>query len=123
MQIIILRRYYLTMTCAGSAGGAAGCRHLWPLHPQDDEPQRRPARHSEQAHAAARQLRHQMVSSLLHHNHPHASHSMSMGFLVDEKDAIVWRGLMVMSAIERMLRHVAWGPLDVLVIDMPPGTG
>ncbi len=48
---------------------------------------------------------------------------MSMGFLVDEKDAIVWRGLMVMSAIEKLLRHVAWGPLDVLVVDMPPGTG
>jgi Mrp family chromosome partitioning ATPase len=48
---------------------------------------------------------------------------MSMGFLVEETDAIVWRGLMVMSAIEKMLRHVAWGPLDVLVVDMPPGTG
>ncbi|XP_050418142.2 iron-sulfur protein NUBPL isoform X1 [Patella vulgata] len=48
---------------------------------------------------------------------------MSMGFLVDEKAAIVWRGLMVMSAIERLLRQVAWGPLDYLIIDMPPGTG
>ena len=49
--------------------------------------------------------------------------SMSMGFLVGADDAVVWRGLMVMSAIERLLRHVAWGPLDVLVVDMPPGTG
>ncbi|PRD23494.1 UNVERIFIED_CONTAM: Iron-sulfur protein NUBPL [Trichonephila clavipes] len=48
---------------------------------------------------------------------------MSMGFLVDEKSPIVWRGLMVMSAIEKLLRQVAWGPLDYLVIDMPPGTG
>ena len=48
---------------------------------------------------------------------------MSMGFLVEESDAIVWRGLMVMSAIERLTRQVAWGNLDVLVIDMPPGTG
>ncbi|KAK3739383.1 hypothetical protein QZH41_015769, partial [Actinostola sp. cb2023] len=48
---------------------------------------------------------------------------MSMGFLVEEGAAIVWRGLMVMSAIEKLLRQVAWGPLDVLVIDMPPGTG
>ncbi|XP_064616455.1 iron-sulfur cluster transfer protein NUBPL-like [Liolophura sinensis] len=48
---------------------------------------------------------------------------MSMGFMVDEKSPIVWRGLMVMSAIQRLLRQVAWGPLDYLVIDMPPGTG
>ncbi|KAK7507333.1 hypothetical protein BaRGS_00001268 [Batillaria attramentaria] len=48
---------------------------------------------------------------------------MSMGFLVDEKSAIVWRGLMVMSAIERLLRQVAWAPLDWLIVDMPPGTG
>ncbi|XP_067118546.1 iron-sulfur cluster transfer protein NUBPL isoform X2 [Centruroides vittatus] len=48
---------------------------------------------------------------------------MSMGLLVDEKSAIVWRGLMVMSAIEKLLRQVAWGPLDYLIIDMPPGTG
>ncbi|CAF0784925.1 unnamed protein product [Brachionus calyciflorus] len=49
--------------------------------------------------------------------------SMSMGFLVDEKAAIVWRGLMVMNAIERLMFKVNWAPLDVLVIDMPPGTG
>jgi len=48
---------------------------------------------------------------------------MSMGFLVEEGSPIVWRGLMVMSAIEKLLRQVAWGELDVLVIDMPPGTG
>ncbi|XP_076346831.1 NUBP iron-sulfur cluster assembly factor, mitochondrial isoform X2 [Tachypleus tridentatus] len=48
---------------------------------------------------------------------------MSMGFLVEEKTAIVWRGLMVMSAIQKLLRQVAWGPLDYLVVDMPPGTG
>jgi hypothetical protein len=48
---------------------------------------------------------------------------MSMGFLVDEREPIVWRGLMVMSALEKLLRQVAWGGLDVLVIDMPPGTG
>ncbi|RNA19561.1 iron-sulfur NUBPL isoform X1 [Brachionus plicatilis] len=48
---------------------------------------------------------------------------MSMGFLVDEKAAIVWRGLMVMNALERLMFKVKWDPLDVLVIDMPPGTG
>ncbi|WP_315720761.1 MULTISPECIES: Mrp/NBP35 family ATP-binding protein [unclassified Bradyrhizobium] len=48
---------------------------------------------------------------------------MSIGFLVDEDSALVWRGPMVMSAINQMLRDVAWGTLDVLVVDMPPGTG
>ncbi|KAK2892279.1 iron-sulfur protein NUBPL isoform X1 [Channa argus] len=48
---------------------------------------------------------------------------MSMGFLVDDVAPIVWRGLMVMSAIEKLLRQVEWGSLDYLVIDMPPGTG
>lgn len=48
---------------------------------------------------------------------------MSMGFLVEKDAAIVWRGLMVMQGIEKLLRQVAWGPLDYLVIDMPPGTG
>ncbi|XP_048393417.1 iron-sulfur protein NUBPL isoform X2 [Stegostoma tigrinum] len=48
---------------------------------------------------------------------------MSMGFLVEEGTPVVWRGLMVMSAIERLLRQVDWGQLDYLVVDMPPGTG
>ncbi|XP_078606351.1 iron-sulfur cluster transfer protein NUBPL-like [Branchiostoma floridae x Branchiostoma japonicum] len=48
---------------------------------------------------------------------------MSMGFLVDEKSPLVWRGLMVMSAVQKLLRQVSWGPLDYLVVDMPPGTG
>nr|XP_014998998.1 iron-sulfur protein NUBPL isoform X3 [Macaca mulatta] len=48
---------------------------------------------------------------------------MSMGFLVEENEPVVWRGLMVMSAIEKLLRQVDWGQLDYLVVDMPPGTG
>jgi ATP-binding protein involved in chromosome partitioning len=48
---------------------------------------------------------------------------MSMGFLVDEGTPIIWRGPMVVSALNQMLREVAWGELDVMVIDMPPGTG
>ncbi|MDJ1159809.1 Mrp/NBP35 family ATP-binding protein [Chelatococcus sp. SYSU_G07232] len=48
---------------------------------------------------------------------------MSIGFLVEEEAAMIWRGPMVMSAIQQMLREVDWGELDVLVVDMPPGTG
>ena len=49
--------------------------------------------------------------------------TMSIGFLVAEDAPTIWRGPMVMSAVEQMLRDVAWDNLDVLVIDMPPGTG
>jgi ATP-binding protein involved in chromosome partitioning len=48
---------------------------------------------------------------------------MSIGLLVDEETAMVWRGPMVMGALTQLLTQVAWGELDVLVIDMPPGTG
>jgi ATP-binding protein involved in chromosome partitioning len=48
---------------------------------------------------------------------------MSIGFLIDEETPMIWRGPMVMSAITQMLRDVEWGKLDILVVDMPPGTG
>ncbi len=48
---------------------------------------------------------------------------MSIGFLVEEETPMIWRGPMVISALTQMLREVAWGELDVLVVDMPPGTG
>jgi ATP-binding protein involved in chromosome partitioning len=48
---------------------------------------------------------------------------MSIGFLVEEETAMVWRGPMVMGALTQLLGQVEWGVLDVLVIDMPPGTG
>ena len=48
---------------------------------------------------------------------------MSMGFLVAEETPMIWRGPMVQSALQQMLRDVNWGELDVLVVDMPPGTG
>ncbi len=48
---------------------------------------------------------------------------MSMGFLVAEDTPMIWRGPMVQSALQQMLRDVAWGELDVIIVDMPPGTG
>ena len=48
---------------------------------------------------------------------------MSIGFLVEEETPMIWRGPMVMSAITQMLREVAWGDIDIMVVDMPPGTG
>lgn len=49
--------------------------------------------------------------------------SMSMGYLVGEDAPVVWRGLMVMKALQQLLHEVDWGGLDVLVLDLPPGTG
>ncbi|NVK32914.1 MAG: iron-sulfur cluster carrier protein ApbC [Rhodobacteraceae bacterium] len=53
----------------------------------------------------------------------HGLKIMSMGFLVEEDTPMIWRGPMVISALTQMLREVDWGELDVLVVDMPPGTG
>jgi ATP-binding protein involved in chromosome partitioning len=49
--------------------------------------------------------------------------TMSIGFLVEEDTPMIWRGPMVMGALEQLMRDVDWGALDVLVVDMPPGTG
>lgn len=48
---------------------------------------------------------------------------MSMGYLVGENAPVVWRGPMVMKAIQQLLHEVEWGGLDILVLDLPPGTG
>lgn len=48
---------------------------------------------------------------------------MSMGYLVGEEAPVVWRGMMVMKALQQLLHEVDWGGLDILVLDLPPGTG
>lgn len=53
----------------------------------------------------------------------HGVEMMSMGVLMDEGASLIWRGSMIMKAIEQLLRDVMWGELDVLFLDMPPGTG
>jgi ATP-binding protein involved in chromosome partitioning len=53
----------------------------------------------------------------------HGLKVMSIGFLVEEETPMIWRGPMVMSALTQMLREVEWGTLDIMVVDMPPGTG
>jgi ATP-binding protein involved in chromosome partitioning len=53
----------------------------------------------------------------------HGIKIMSIGLLVDEREALVWRGPMIHSAVQQFLRDVMWGPLEFLVFDMPPGTG
>jgi ATP-binding protein involved in chromosome partitioning len=49
--------------------------------------------------------------------------AMSIGFLVEEETPMIWRGPMVMGALEQMMGQVSWGALDILIVDMPPGTG
>ncbi|MHA1527652.1 MAG: Mrp/NBP35 family ATP-binding protein [Alphaproteobacteria bacterium] len=53
----------------------------------------------------------------------HGVTTMSMGFMVPEGEAVIWRGPMLMGALQQMLSQVQWGRLDVLLIDLPPGTG
>ncbi|PTQ71353.1 Mrp/NBP35 family ATP-binding protein [Celeribacter persicus] len=55
--------------------------------------------------------------------HAHGVTLMSIGFMIPDGEAVVWRGPMLMGAMQQMLGQVAWGELDVLLIDMPPGTG
>ena len=55
--------------------------------------------------------------------HAHGVTLMSIGFMLDENKAVVWRGPMLMGALQQMLGQVEWGELDVLIVDLPPGTG
>lgn len=62
-------------------------------------------------------------SRMIHPIDAHGLKVMSMGFFLDDNAPVIWRGPMVMSATRQFLRGVAWGELDVLVVDLPPGTG
>lgn len=53
----------------------------------------------------------------------HGVKCMSMGFLIDEETPVIWRGPMAQTALQQMMRDINWGDLDILVVDMPPGTG
>jgi ATP-binding protein involved in chromosome partitioning len=53
----------------------------------------------------------------------HGVKVMSMGFLVDDNTPVVWRGPMIMKTIQQFVQNVKWGELDVLLVDLPPGTG
>jgi ATP-binding protein involved in chromosome partitioning len=55
--------------------------------------------------------------------HAHGVTLMSIGFMLEEGKAVVWRGPMLMGALQQMLGQVEWGELDVLLVDLPPGTG
>ena len=55
--------------------------------------------------------------------HAHGVTLMSIGFMLPEEEAVIWRGPMLMGALQQLLTQVAWGALDVLIVDMPPGTG
>ena len=55
--------------------------------------------------------------------HGHGVTLMSLGFMLPEDQAVVWRGPMLMGALQQMLTQVEWGDLDVLIVDLPPGTG
>lgn len=103
----------------------AGCRYIWSIHSNHDEFIGKSRTYCKEQNKTPCQLQCKMVF-------PKFSYiwifqavsiltfliSMSMGFLVDNSSPIVWRGLMVMSAIDRLLRQVDWAPLDYLVIDM-----
>jgi ATP-binding protein involved in chromosome partitioning len=55
--------------------------------------------------------------------HAHGVTMMSIGLMLKEDEAVIWRGPMLMGALQQLLGQVAWGELDVLIIDLPPGTG
>ena len=89
-------------------GRAPRCRHLRTVDAEASRPQ------GKAADAAA---------TLLMPMDGHGLKVMSIGFLVEEETPMIWRGPMVMSALTQMLREVEWGTLDIMVVDMPPGTG
>ena len=92
----------------GLQGRAARCRHLRPVGAAADGIREKPELDGERKIIPLKRF---------------GLTIMSIGFLVEEETAMIWRGPMVMSAMTQMLSDVAWGTLDLLVVDMPPGTG
>lgn len=64
-----------------------------------------------------------VIVEILNHIISASIYSLSMGLLVDPNKPIVWRGPLVISALQRLLKGAVWGPLDILIVDTPPGTG
>ena len=98
----------LGLGAAGSEGGPAGRRYLRPV----SLPRLLDIRHKPESDGKK-----------LKPIEKYGLKTMSIGFLVKEDEAMIWRGPMVQSALTQMLNDVLWAPLDVLVLDMPPGTG
>jgi ATP-binding protein involved in chromosome partitioning len=93
----------------GKKNRIAGCRYLWVVAAAHD--------------GAAPETRDEMTTIMIIPPVAHGIKVMSMGFFVEEGAPVIWRGPMVHSAIQQLFRDVDWGDLDVLVIDLPPGTG
>ncbi|MXV44906.1 P-loop NTPase [Saccharibacter sp. 17.LH.SD] len=74
-------------------------------------------------HMLGKNQRPTVIDRKLHPVESWGLQTMSIGYLVDEKEAMIWRGPMVMGALIQFMNEVEWGELDVLVVDMPPGTG
>ena len=93
----------------GRRVGSAGCRYPWPQPGQDD------------GRVSARPQ--SPDGKIIEPVEAHGVKMMSLGLMLKEGEAVIWRGPMLMGALQQLLGQVNWGTLDVLVIDLPPGTG
>jgi ATP-binding protein involved in chromosome partitioning len=92
----------------GRRVGLAGCRHLRPVAAADDGGVEAPASPDGKTIIPLQ---------------AHGVTMMSIGLMLKEDEAVVWRGPMIMGALQQLLGQVAWGKLDVLIVDLPPGRG
>jgi Mrp family chromosome partitioning ATPase len=95
----------------GAPGGAPGCRHLRSEHPRMFGETRRP------------QVRGEKGKEMIEPLEAHGVRLMSLGFLLEEEQPAIMRGPLIAGILKQFLEQVNWGPLDVMVVDMPPGTG